>query len=258
MIINDIPDAAAEAVKSQIIDKLRECVRPPGKKPIWLDNLSDLELVKVFIMIKEGRKSSKIVETIQSYGYSTLEDRSMNEMLLKFKERTLGEVSAIFRQGKKLNDDEKQIATRAKRRLETAHKKIDDIWVLNTLITEQLERYSFWKTIDLSCKGNVDIAKQVDRIVDSIRNLVRDRFEILVKLGAVAVKPSERRIEVSHIHQLALKSIEDVQGVVEITSQFSDELEGLAVPAIDVPLIESEQQIDEDSIDAEFAEATVN
>jgi hypothetical protein len=229
--VDDIQDSAAQVLLPSIIDKLREAVRPPGKRSIWLDNLSDLDLVKVFIMLKEGRKSTKIIEAIESWGYAVLEHRSMTELLVKFKARTLGEISLIFEQGKKLTTQEKQIATRAKDRLSHVQGKIDDVWVLNTLITEQLERYQFWKSLDTN--ADVEIAKQVDRIVDSIRNLVKDRFEILVKLGAVAVKPHEAKLEVSHIHRLALKHIEDVQSVVELTDEFSQELESLAIPLIE-------------------------
>ena len=107
------------------------------------------------------------------------------------------------------------------------------------MIQEQLERYTFWKGLDLEAAGNTEIGKQVDRLVDSIRNLVKDRFELLVKLGAVKVKPGEAtRVEVAHIHALALKSIQDVQGVVELASEFSNELEALAVSATEVPEIE--------------------
>ena len=98
--ITEVPDSVAQATLPNVIEKLREAVRPPGKRPLWLACLTDLDLVKLFYLVHRGRRIKTISKALADAGY-VVEVRMLTQNLSRFRQRVKGELAKSFRKVRK-------------------------------------------------------------------------------------------------------------------------------------------------------------
>jgi hypothetical protein len=246
--IADVNQAVVQHIMPQVIDKLREATKPPGGRSIWLHNLTDEELTTVFVMLQEGRKYGLISSAIQSWGYA-FDDGNASRLFKIFKQRTMGDAATIFKHGYKKTKEQKAVGAKVYNRLRYVERQLDEVQAMAHLYDDQKKRLDFWMSLETS--GDIDVGKQINAIVDSLRNIAKDRFNMRSQIGAIKTKPTESRVDVRLVHELAVKNIENVNDVIEVTSTLRDSLDDLAVPMLPSAEIDTQEEHESDRIDFE-------
>jgi hypothetical protein len=77
-------------MEKEFIDKIRNCSKIKGKQKTWISELSDRQLVKLFLMVKRGQSAKSIAREIQiKWGVRKRSNiHSLSQAVLKFKQRT--------------------------------------------------------------------------------------------------------------------------------------------------------------------------
>jgi len=177
-----------------LVRRLREIVRPPGKRGSWMMLLDDQQLLEVYYRLKRGQSANYVCRICQEdWGLkrgSSL--KVLNKAMLKFRREALGdiELTKIAARGKRDREEAESIT----KRTEKLKKKVDGLEKLAWAIQVQAERL---ETLVEREKKAIPF-KFTDKTVKTLGELLDTYLKYQIELGVLDAKPSEFNLNIKH------------------------------------------------------------
>lgn len=214
-----------EITAQDVINRLRLAAQPPGKKGLWLKDLSDKRLAEIYLRLKQKQPIYRIAKMVQiDWGLKKNSDiKTIGRGLRKFRERVFGEIQEAAANGEITKDEEKASVSRGKRIVE----KLDVLGTLRWLIELQAERVE-----DLRNKEKASMPfKFTGKEIERLGNLGEQFLTLAMRLGAIDEKPSEINLNIKTSFDEMLKKLpDDGSRLVGMTTRFLEMVDKLAIP----------------------------
>lgn len=209
----------AEVVTPMLLKRLREIVKPPGKKGTWLRKLNDKRLAEVFLRLKMGQSAFRIAQIAQREWHimTTSNTGSLCRALYVFAKKSLGEMKADAVKGgnsKEIKDQNLTLGRRGK----LLNEKLDGMQRLAWLIERQTERFELSLALEQKTKMPM---KHTDVVVKRLGELLNNYIEFAIRLGLIDAKPPELNLNVKHMFDGLVGQLgDDGQRVISAGQRF--------------------------------------
>lgn len=207
---------SSQLTGASVIKRLREAVKPPGKKALWLNSLTDKQLAEVYHRLKMGQAAHYIVRIVQNdWGHFRKSDTgSLSRAVRRFRKEVLGDLQQDGRpteEGKKLSD-------RLENRGKKVADKLDGMGRLGWLIEVQTDR-----VVALYEKEKASLPfKFTGKEVKTLAEMLETYIRLQIDLGLLDSKPSEYNLTIKHRFDGLLQNSlrEDGVAMLDATNRF--------------------------------------
>lgn len=217
-----IQEEAGLLPKSKI-KELREAAAPPGKRPSWLNQLSDRRLAEVYLRLKDRQKVSHICRIVQNeWGIMrTSEVRSMARSLQNFKDKVISELK---QEVKPTNEIRKQQSATEQKRAKRIKERLDSLGSWRWLIDVQAQRVELAFNREKQVGMNL---KQTEETIKTLGELLDKYVNRLIQLGILDAQPSDWNMDLRQkFEALTGKMIKtDGSEIIKATSTFLERAE---------------------------------
>lgn len=196
-----VPPAAlkgrVEVTGAILIKKLREIVKPPGKKGLWLRHLSDRRLAEVYHRLKMGQAGYRIAKIAQDeWGIlKTSDTKSLARAVRIFRDKTVDLITIEKSTAPDTEPERKRVASAAQKRALRIRKNLDALGRMRWLIDVQTERIVAMATTEV--RENVSF-KSTDKSIGELRELLDTYMKWAVETGVYDAKPHELQVNFKH------------------------------------------------------------
>jgi hypothetical protein len=180
------------SVGDALLRHLRSCVQPPGKKSLFLRDLSDRRLLEVYERLCMGQSLAQIRRLITEKWklHRGMNPKSLENSLGTFKKRAVPPLKAkpagLRTQEDKRRFEEQRHADRSRAKYHV--EKLDTLARMRWLIDHQTDRVVRWKAIEDEMQKPQDGARQDVRCLGE---LLRDALRLEIDLGVRDRAPNE-------------------------------------------------------------------
>ena len=251
-----------EATDPEFVAKLRLAVRPPGKKPSCLNELTDSQLVDVYHMLKSGSKQwtfKSVARFIVSNWAEIGDIEWIADKLSQFSDQVLGPRRGLAKMAGSHSPDEVRVRDRMRKREERAKKQLSEIVELGTEMVRLQDMIEYW---DERGRNRGEPYNEVAKYESLILEMARTRHDLKVKEGLVRPQAPQLDGKVNVALQVINQNVSDTSKFTRLLSSFKRNVESIAEPVQTEKLIpentdemelrSEDDQAGDGSIDAEF------
>jgi len=175
------------------LTRLRNAAHPPGKRGLWLKDLSDKHLAEIYHRLLRGQPVNRLA-TIAQKEWGMLVNSKL-EVLCRgirvFRGRIIGSLVAKATDTVKKQIIKKDLFERASK----IATQVDGMELLAWTISEEAERLSMWRRLE--DVENSPISATEDTISE-LGKLLEKYINLQIKLGVLDSKPSEFNLNLKH------------------------------------------------------------
>ena len=209
-LLGEVPDAPiaelaprdlvgkVEVSSEQLLEKLREAVKPSGKKGTWLRHLNDKRLIEVYHRLKMGQNIYQIVRIVQNeWGIMrTSHVKSLARAMRAFRDKTVGllQVAPTIQTHGSTREERRSAAEVLGLRGKRIVNKLDGLGRLRWLIEVQSERVSLL----VEHEDNTLPFKITRKEINTLGKLLSDYMKMQMDLGLLETKPHEFNVNIKH------------------------------------------------------------
>jgi hypothetical protein len=185
---------AVQLTGNSTIERLRLAVSPPGKKSLWLKDLSDAQLAEVWVRLKNGQALDHVTRIVGEKWKvrQDLKKRSMSLGLKVFRERVLSETDYRKDKAAKPLDKEglkeRKFVSKERQRLKESFDLIEE-WMQD--IQDYREHLQLIKQQET--KLNLPI-KNYGKDFDKLTTAYKELAAVMLRIGLLDSKPSEHNL----------------------------------------------------------------
>jgi hypothetical protein len=199
-----------EEVGPVMMTRLRDIVRPKGRKGLWMRELTDSQLAETYLRLKRGAAVYEVCSIAQrDFGVKRKSTtRSLCRAMTLFAKEVIGEIPtalASTHQTPQSKEEPKELSVKGKRIV----KKLDGLGTLAWVIEKQLGRFEMSLERESTIKMPL---KHTDVIVKRLFEGLAQFVDHSIKLGLVDAKTPELSLKVKHLFDGVMKTIGDDSG----------------------------------------------
>lgn len=218
-----------EVTGREKIRELREIVKPPGRKGVWLQKLNDRQLAEVYQRLRMGQSAHMIVRICQNdwkvMRNSTID--SMARAVVAFRKKALPELKGW---AKKMSEEQKRQSHQWQTRAKKMKKSFDAVAAMIWLASIQWERMVELREREKQVRLPM---KQTDRAGKEFRETLKELLNVQIRLGILESKPEELHLLVKQKFDGMMQVIKDSSGgsqaMLTATRQLMEGLEEEAI-----------------------------
>lgn len=216
------PRAVGDAVEltgESLLKKMREIVKPPGKKGVWLQEANDRQLAEVYHRLRLKQPAYRIAKLCKEewhLGDKNSSPKSMSRVIRMFRDKMFSDVQLELMAAK--NDNvRKEQARELSKKAKKIDRSFDALGRLGWVIQRQTERLE----ILLEREKNALPFKFTDRTIEVLTKQLETYIKLQMELGVLDSKPSEVNLNVKHrFDGLMSNTVSGGSGVVDAANRF--------------------------------------
>jgi hypothetical protein len=177
----------------ELVKRLRDVVRPSGKKATWMQHLTDKQLVEVYHRLRQGQSDYKVARIVQTdWGMMReSEQKSLCRAIRAFRNEVLGELDIPEKSSQAVKD----AAAHGHKKAKFIGGKINAYGTMCWLMQTQLERVNM-----LYEREKVSLPfKHTGADMRLAMEMVAEVFKMQKDLGIIDQVPQELNIQATHL-----------------------------------------------------------